>query len=506
MYDTGIWETPRFREEIKNFDWDIAPFPKGPTGLRGVPVGFSGYGMSSTTKYPQQSWLFLKYLAGPEGLGRLAKTGIAEPAIMSLAKSSLWLDGKRPINRKLTIEEVSYVHFDVLDPDWPQVSALIDPKLQLVWNNTLTPEQAIDAFAGPAQAKLDELNHPPDHPRLNWLAGAAVILLISLLVVLWVCQGALQDIRSGRKIGRRAEARAGYMFIAPWIIGVLVFLAVPMLVSLLLAFCSWDMISPAKWVGTGNFTTMASDEQFWKSLSVTGVYTLFSVPLGVAGSLALALLLHTKIRGQSVFRTLYYLPAVASAVAASLIWMRIFNPESGLLNYVIAYLHMTPAFKAAGLTDPVKGYVDWLGSEKTALSSLIIMSLWGVGGGMVIYLAGLQGIPQSYYEAAEIDGASVWQKFLNVTLPLLTPTIFFTLIMGVIGSFQVFTQGFVMTQGGPNNATLFYVLYLYQNAFQFLKIGYASALAWVLFVIILVFTLVQLKTSRWVHYESSEAK
>jgi multiple sugar transport system permease protein len=274
-----------------------------------------------------------------------------------------------------------------------------------------------------------------------------------------------------------------------------------MLISLLLAFCSWDMTLPATWVGFGNFKDMGADEEFWKSLFVTAMYTLFSVPLGIIGSLLLALLLNSKIRGQSVFRTLYYIPAVASTVAASLIWMRLFNPESGMINF----MHATPIFKALGLTDPVKGYVNWLGSEKTALASLIVMSIWGIGGGMVIYLAGLQGIPQAYYEAADIDGASVWQKFTNVTLPLLTPTIFFTTIMGVIASFQVFTQGFVMTQGGPNNATMFYVLYLYDNAFQFLKVGYASAMAWVLFLVILFFTVLQMRMSRWVHYEA-EAK
>ena len=259
-------------------------------------------------------------------------------------------------------------------------------------------------------------------------------------------------------------------------------------------------------MGLGNFAEMAGDDRFWKSLRATLIYTFFSVPLGVAGSLGLALLLNTKIRGQSVFRTLFYLPSVASVVAASLIWLRLFNPESGLLNQILGALHLNPALRALGLTDPSKGYVNWLGSEKTALGSLIVMSLWGIGGGMVIYLAGLQGIPQSYYEAASLDGASVWQRFRHVTLPLLTPTIFFTLIIGVIGSFQVFTQGFVMTQGGPNNATLFYVLYLYENAFQFLKMGYASALAWVLFLIILGFTALQMRASRWVHYEGAEEK
>jgi multiple sugar transport system permease protein len=502
MYVTGIWEVPRFREEIGDrFDWDIAAFPVGPTGVRACPTGWSGYAMTQSTRHPKEAWELLKFLAGPEGLGRLARTGLAQPALSNLAASPLWLDGQRPKNRKLTLELVPHVRFEVVRAGYKEVDALVNPKLDLIWNGTLAPEPAVRAFLPAAQAKLDQLNHPPDHPPLNWGAGFLAMLGVLAGVVGWVWAGARRDRREGRAPGSRAEARAGYLFIAPWLIGAVLFVLGPMLVSLLLAFSSWDIIGPARWVGLGNFREMGGDERFWTGLRVTVVYTLFSVPLGVAGSLGLALLLNAKMRGQRVFRTLYYLPAVASAVAASLIWLRLFNPESGLLNYLVDALHLTPLMAALGWTDPHKGYVNWLGSEKTALGSLVVMSLWGIGGGMVIYLAGLQGIPQAYYEAAVIDGASVWQKFRHVTLPLLTPTIFFTLIMGVIGSFQVFTQGFVMTGGGPNNATLFYVLYLYQNAFQFLKMGYASALAWVLFLIILAFTLVQMRLSRWVHYE-----
>jgi ABC-type sugar transport system permease subunit/ABC-type glycerol-3-phosphate transport system substrate-binding protein len=507
MYMTGIWEVPRFREEIgERFDWDIAPWPKGPTGLRGVATGWSGYAMTTASRHPQEAWNLLKYLAGKPGLSRLAQTGLAQPALSKVADSPLWLDGQRPKNRKLTIEEVEYVHNDVIHANWAQIEGIINPKLELVWNGSATPQKAVQAFLPQAQAKLDELNNPPRHPGLNWLAGLAGMLAIAACLVGWVWAGAKADRESGRVTSSKAEQRAGRLFVLPWVLGVSVFLLGPMLVSLLLAFSSWDIISQAQWVGLGNFREMLKDERFLASLRVTGIYTLFSVPLGVIGSLCLAMLLNAKIRGQAVFRTLYYIPAVASAVAASLIWMRLLNPESGLVNYIVDAAHLTPVFDAMGLTDPVKGYVNWLGSEKTALASLIVMSLWGIGGGMIIYLAGLQGIPQTYYDAADVDGASPWHKFRHVTLPLLTPTIFFTLVMGVIGSFQVFTQGFVMTNGGPNNATLFYVLYLYQNAFQYLKMGYASALAWVLFLIILAFTLLQLRLSGWVHYEGGEAK
>ncbi|HEX5322494.1 MAG TPA: extracellular solute-binding protein, partial [Capsulimonadaceae bacterium] len=286
MYVCGIWEVPRFRDEIKNFDWDIAAFPKGPTGLRGVQTGWSGYGMAATSKHKQEAWELLTYLAGPNGLSRLAKSGLAQPAIARLANSALWLDGLRPKNRKLTIEEVPYIHYDVLYPNWDQISTkYINPKLQLVWNKTLTAQQAVDQIMPPAQALLDQLNHPAYHPKLNWSAAIAFMVLVTLLIVLWVWQGARSDIRAGRRLGRPTEARAGYAFIAPWIIGALVFLLAPMLVSLVLAFSSWNMIEPARWVGAGNLAEMAGDQQFWKSLEVTGVYTIFSVPLGIAGSL-----------------------------------------------------------------------------------------------------------------------------------------------------------------------------------------------------------------------------
>ncbi len=506
MYCCGIWEVPLFRSQITDFDWDIAAFPTGPTGKLGVETGWSGYGIGSTTRHKELAWELVKYLGGPVGLSNLAKGGLAQPAIAKLANSPLWLDNAAPHNRKLTIEEVPHIHYAVLNSVWDQINTqVITPKLQLMYDNTINAQQAVNLIQPAAQSILDEYNHPTYHPPLNW--GWAVVAMIALMLLLvgWVWQGARKDLAGGMRLGSTAEARAGYGFISLWLVGAVVFLLAPMLVSLVLSFSQWDLISPAKWLGIANYAAMMKDPLFWKSLFVTIVYTVVSVPLGVVGSLGLALLLNAKIKGQPIFRTLFYMPSIVSAVAASLIWLRIFDPESGILNSAIHGLHLTGLMHLLHLTDPGKNYVNWLGNEHTANGSIIVMSLWAIGGGMVIYLAGLQGIPQSYYEAADIDGASVWQKFRNVTLPLLTPTIFFTIIMGIIGSFQVFTQGYIMTSGGPNNATTYYVLYLYQNAFNYLKIGYASALAWVLFFIILGITLVQMRMSRWVHYEGADA-
>jgi len=296
--------------------------------------------------------------------------------------------------------------------------------------------------------------------------------------------------RQKSKLARK-EAIEGYIYALPWFIGFTVFTAGPIIASFLLSFTSWDLIKFPKWIGFGNYKTLIEDPLFWQGLKVTSIYALFSVPLGILGGLAIAVLMNQKIKGLSVFRTIYYLPAVVSGVAVSLLWSWIFNPDFGVLNYLLSLI---------GIKGP-----GWIYDEKWALPSLIIMSLWGVGGGMVIYLASLQGVPTELYEAAIIDGASSWKRFWAITVPMISPVIFFQLIMGIIGSFQVFTQAYIMTSGGPNNATLFYVLYLYRNAFQWFKMGYASALAWVLFIVILILTIVQFKlANRWVYYEGGK--
>lgn len=297
---------------------------------------------------------------------------------------------------------------------------------------------------------------------------------------------------------RRREILEGYLFVAPWLIGFGVFMAFPIGYSLWLSLCRWELITPeVRFVGLDNFRRMLTqDPRFWVSLRVTALYALGSVPLTMAGGYLLALLLNQPVWGVRVFRTLFYLPAVLSGVAVAILWVALFNPESGLINQVLGR-----ALAPLGVAP--SQLPGWLSSRAWALPALILMSLWGVGGSMVIYLAALQGIPRELYESAMIDGAGAWGRLRHVTLPMTTPVIFFTLIMSIIGSFQVFTQGYVMTGGGPQDATLFYVLYLWQRAFQDFQVGYACALAWVLFVAILALTLLCFRTARhWVHYEA----
>lgn len=282
----------------------------------------------------------------------------------------------------------------------------------------------------------------------------------------------------------------GYIFIAPFILGFFIWFLGPTFYSAYLSLTEWNMITPAKFVGLENFAHMFEDKLLLTSLRVTFVYTLVSVPLGLVLGFALALLMNTKVRGIRAFRTIYYLPSIVPAVANAVLWAWIFNTEYGLLNV---------GLRAIGLPK-----INWLIDTRYALSALILMGLWGVGGGMVIYLAGLQGIPEVYYEAAEIDGAGRWQKLWNITIPLMSPVLFFNLIMGIIGSFQVFTAGYLLTDGGPQNSTLFYVLYLYRVGFRYLEMGYAASLGWLLFFIILLMTLFVFKyIGKNVYYEEA---
>ena len=284
------------------------------------------------------------------------------------------------------------------------------------------------------------------------------------------------------------ERRDAYLFILPWIVGFLLFTAGPMLGSLYISFTRWEIVSASVWVGLDQYQKLFADDRFYLSLWNTAYYVFLGVPLHLFLALLAALAMNMNLRGIRIFRTLFYVPSLTPVVANAILWMWIFHPQWGLANAVLNW------FGIEGLY--------WLQDPKLSKPSFIIMSFWTIGGQMVILLAGLKGIPQSLYEAAEIDGAGLFQRFRSVTLPLLTPAIFFNLIIAIIGAFQVFTQAYIMTEGGPSYSTLFYLLYLYRAAFENFRMGYASAMAWILFVIVLFFTLIQFRLSdRWVFYE-----
>lgn len=281
----------------------------------------------------------------------------------------------------------------------------------------------------------------------------------------------------------------GYLFISPFILGFLIWFLIPALIALYLSVHKWNMISAPQFVGLENFQRLLSDPLVPQSLKATFLYTIISVPIGLVLSFGLAMLINNQLRGISIFRTIFYLPSIIPAVASAALWAWIFNTEFGLMNVFIR-----------GLGGPK---VPWLQSPDWALPALIIISLWGVGGSMIIFLAGLQGIPDIYYEAAEIDGAGRWKKLTSITLPLMSPVFFFNLIIGFINSFQVFVVGFLVTDGGPVNSTLFLVLYIYRTAFRSLNMGYAAALSWMLFFILMCLSFIVFRFfGKRVYYEN----
>jgi multiple sugar transport system permease protein len=291
----------------------------------------------------------------------------------------------------------------------------------------------------------------------------------------------------------RREAIEGYVCLAPWALGFVIWIAGPMLYSLYLSLTDSDVLSPPKFVGLKNYErAFFVDDLFWSSLGRTFYYAMLVVPAGMAGSLLAALLLNQKLRATNVYRTLYFLPHLTPTVAAALLWVWVLQPEFGLVNYLLDLL---------GIQGPA-----WFGSKEWAIPALAMIALWnGIGGNrMMIFLAGLQGVPPSLLDAAEIDGAGTWAKFRHVTLPMISPTLLFNLILGVIGALKVFTLAYVATKGGPAYATWFLAYHIYQEAFQYFRMGYGSALAWIFLVIVLVLTLINFGLSRrWVYYRGA---
>jgi multiple sugar transport system permease protein len=290
----------------------------------------------------------------------------------------------------------------------------------------------------------------------------------------------------------RAERRrllAGLLFLSPWLAGLLLFTAYPLAASFYYSLTDYPVLRPPRWVGLANYLyLLREDEYFWRYAVYNTLYMFLELPLAISLGVGLALLLNQRLRGMAFFRTLFYLPALVPAVASALLWLWLLNPQYGLVNLGLERLHLP------GLS--------WLTEPRWSKPAFILMDLWGVGGGMVIYLAALQGVPEHLYEAAMLDGASGWHRFRHVTLPMISPVIFFSVIMGLIGTFQYFTQTFIMTNGGPELSTLFYALYLFRNAFEYFRMGTACAMAWLLFLVTLIATLIVFRSSaRWVYYE-----
>ena len=490
----GRWMTPRYCT-ITKFKWDVVPVP-----YKVKPASqlfYTAWAISPGTKHPDEAYKLLKYLCGREGQIDQARLGLAVPCLKSVANSADFLSppGLPKVNTRLFLDALSYSRLQQLprEPEWTRiVTDEINNAIQLGQVSTMQAAQNtktawLAVLDSPLQAKA----WPP--MRWNTILLLTAAIFATLIFVLW-----LSARRENLGPIDRAQQRAGWTFIAPWLIGFFALTLGPMIVSLLLSFTKWSAMVPmsaAESVGTANYRQLfLGDHAFWQSLKVTLYFVALAVPVGQIAALAIAILMNSKVRAIEFFRTVYFVPSVVSGVALAVLWFQLFNNDYGLINKLI---------------QPVAGFIhssapDWFGQDaaRWAVPAFVIMGLWGVGGGMIIYLAGLKGIPASLYEAATIDGAGPARRLWNVTLPMLSPLIFYNVVMGIIGSFQIFTQAKVMTDGEPNNTTLFYVLNLYRQAFELHNMGYASAMAWLLFLLILILTVLVFAGSKpLVYYE-----
>jgi len=293
---------------------------------------------------------------------------------------------------------------------------------------------------------------------------------------------------------RRRRTLEGYLFLLPWALGLLLFIGGPMVASLGLSLTRYNIAQPPQFVGLDNYVrALTRDQLFWPSLGRTFLFAFVMVPLGVTTSLLLASLLNVALKGTRIYRTLYFLPHLIPGVAAAIVWRAVLQRDVGVLNQLLALV---------GVRGP-----SWMGTVEWAIPAVMLIALWQNAGGnrMIIFVAGLQGVPHELYEAAEIDGAGAWAKFQHVTIPMISPAIFFNLVLGVIGALKVFTIAFVATKGGPAYATWFFALHIYTQAFEYFNLGYAAALSWVFFVIMLAFTFAQFRVSRhWVYYSGED--
>jgi len=521
----GNWFTNNIARFAPDLDFAVAPAPVPGARYEGKPPftgqprfitwsgGFS-LAIPRGAKHVEESWEFIKWMVSEEGQ-MIANEGQRKYNLSKGRPYVPWMTANARINevifrkfapRERKFREPTRVFLDLMSVSKYRPVTFVGQRLwdehvrafDLATHHKLSPQAAMDSGTNVAQKELDKVFERGKYKRLNWtypfaILGAGVLLLVALII---------RKFREYGPIGRlsQGEAVAGYLFASPWILGFLVFTIGPIIASIIFSFCDYDVLHAARWVGLKNYSDLLGDDWYYlkKATYNAGFLAAFGLPLGMITGLAIAMLLNTKIGGMTWYRTIYYLPSIVPIVANAILWVWVLNPEYGLINAAWRAT-LTQWF---GVSAPL-----WLTNEYSAKPALIIMGLWGAGGGMILWLAGLQGVPQHLYEAADIDGANWWSRFWNVTLPMLTPYLFFNLIMGTIGVLQTFESVYIMTRGGPVDATLVPVLYLFNNAFAYFKMGYASALAWLLFVIILALTLIQLKLApRWVHYEAEKGK
>jgi ABC-type sugar transport system permease subunit/ABC-type glycerol-3-phosphate transport system substrate-binding protein len=485
----GVWLSNYIEQLAPGMEWGAAPFPTLHAG--DAPLTFVQSDMlviPRGAKHPAEAFEFIRYVNRQGPMERLCLSHRKISPLRNISPS-FYRKHRNPYIR--VFQELAWSKNAIPVSKmaiWNEYGLEIANAVDRVWLMQATPKEALGYVQARIQKSWDrERARQAAKPSrlLSWSPVIAVVALILAFLAYamsrtgWKWKSAVRGATPGNSLAK------GLLFASPWLIGLSIFTLYPVMASIIYSFCDYSVLTAPRWLGLQNYTELARDGVFWISLRNTLVYAVFALPLGLIISIVAAILLDSGVRGSGIYRTMFFLPTVTPLVASAIVWLWIFNSQYGMLNYVISFVSF-------GLIRPI----PWLTDASFAMPALIMMSFWGIGYTVVILLAAIQEVPASLYEAADLDGASWWHKVIHITLPLISPVIYFNMLMGIIGALQVFAQPYIMTQGGPARATLFYSMYLYNNAFQFLRMGYASAMAWILFIIILALTLLSQKLSK----------
>ena len=531
MFINGDWylrDLARYARHMK-FGTHPAPVPAArlerEDGRYFTWVGGFAYSIPATCppEKREAAWALVKFLSSVEGVmtmnehdaqrergqGRLYMPRLRASIPLNQAQMDRYIDIPEMPQAvrdgiQMHIDMLDYGRFRPVSPEGQKLWKAQETAQDLAWNHKMTPRETLTFQARQVQQALDRFYNPPTGAVVRWkpMVIGYLVVLAGVAALIYVRYRARHRVPGYM----RKEWYAGALFASPWIIGFVVFSGGPMLFSAAMSFTRYDVLSDAVYLGAQNYGDLLDankDPLFFKSLGNT-MFMAIGVPLSMVVGLGLAMLLDTKVRGISFYRTLFFLPAIMPVVAASVLWIWVFNPQSGMMNWLLQMTGIESVIEWLNLRFDVglKTPIAWLTSEKTSKPALIIMILWGSGASMIIWLAGLKDIPAHLYDAAALDGAGPVRRFRHVTLPMLTPYILFNLVMGLIGTFQIFTQAYIMTpNGSPSHSTYFYVYKLFDECFSYFRLGYGAAMAWILFVIVMVLTLFNLASSkRWVHY------
>ncbi|MFZ5895721.1 MAG: extracellular solute-binding protein [Myxococcota bacterium] len=493
----GVWLANYVEAFAPNLEWGAAPFPS--LNADDPPVSFVDADMLVIPRgsaHPREAFAFMRFLSEQRNTEKLCLLQRKNSPLREVSPE-FFEQHKNPYIRMFQALPASPGARGGLRMGvWTEYRTELHSTFQKVWLGRATPEEALRETNTRMQRSWDRLRRrralEPSPGLLHaplWLLGACAL---GIAVVI----GRELHRRRRRGASSRREVLAllkGLAFFSPWAVGLFVFVGYPVLASIVYSLCDYSLLSAPRFVGLLNYVDLFHDDVFFAALKNTAVYALFSLPLHLIVAFSLALFLDANLRGSGIYRTLVFLPSLTPVVASAMVWLWIFNARYGVLNFLLGKLSF-------GLIPPVA----WLTNPHTALPSLILMSVWGVGHSVVVTLASMQDVPSAVYEAADIDGANLWQRVWHITLPLTSPVVYFNGLMGLISALQVFSQPYIMTQGGPARATLSYSMRLYDNAFTYLRMGYAAAMAWILFVIILGLTMLALRVGKnRVHYTSS---